>query len=239
MRKVLQFFWLLALIFKAELSFSQISPTVPSDTFRTIQIIRGNTWREKTIDSVTRLEILVGDVLVQEGTTKFACDSAIINQHLNTLEAFGNVHINQGDTLFTSSQYIKYLGNERVAYLKKNVKLTDKKATLTTQELEYNLTTGIGKYNNGGKVVNGKTVLTSTQGIYYEDTKDVYFINNVDVVDPQTKIKAHSLLYNTQTQKLKFIGPTYIKNKKNKSKFDIKKKTNTKAKLYRAYLYKE
>ena len=227
MRKVLQFFWLLALIFKADVCFAQISPTVPSDTFRTIQIIRGNTWREKTIDSVTRLEILVGDVLVQEGTTKFACDSAIINQHLNTLEAFGNVHINQGDTLFTSSQYIKYLGNERVAYLKKNVKLTDKKATLTTQELEYNLTTGIGKYNNGGKVVNGKTVLTSTQGIYYEDTKDVYFINNVDVVDPQTKIKADSLLYNTQTQKLNFIGPTYIKNKDgdiftNQGTYDLK-----------------
>ena len=212
MKKVLQFFFLLVLISKADLSFAQV-PTTPSDTLRTIEIIHGNVLREKTADSLTKIQTLAGDVVVHEGTTKFSCDSAIINKRLNTLEAFGNVHINQGDSVFTSSQYIKYLGAERVAYLKRNVKLTDKRSTLTTPELEYNLTTGIAKYNNGGKVVNGKTVLTSTQGVYYEDTKDVYFINKVNVIDPKTRIKADSLLYNTQTQKLNFIGPTYIKNK--------------------------
>ncbi|MDB5198671.1 MAG: hypothetical protein JWO92_634 [Chitinophagaceae bacterium] len=213
MRKVLQFFYLLVLVFKAGLSFAQVSPVVPSDTLRTIEIIRGNTLREKKIDSLTKIETIAGNVIIHEGTTKFTCDSAIINRRLNTMEAFGNVHINQGDSVFTSSQYIKYLGNERIAYLKRNVTLTDKKSTLTTPELEYNLTTGIGKYNNGGKVVSGKTVLTSTQGIYYEDTKDIYFINKVDVVDPKSRIKADSLLYNTLTQKLIFIGPTSIKNK--------------------------
>ena len=213
MRKVLQLCCLMLLIFKAGFSFSQIAPVTSTDTFRIIQIIHANNLREKTVDSVTKLEILTGDVRLNEGTTKFNCDSAVINQKLNSMEAFGNVHINQGDSVFTSSQYIKYLGNERIAYLKKNVKLTDKKGTLLTNELEYDLKTGIGKYYNGGKVINGKTMLTSTEGIYYEDTKDVYFINKVDVVDPKNKIKADSLLYNMQTQKLTFIGPTYIKNK--------------------------
>lgn len=212
MRKVLQLFFLFVLISKANISFAQV-PTRPTDTLRTIEIIHGNVIREKKIDSTTRIQTLAGDVVVYEGGTKFTCDSAIINQRLKTLEAFGNVHINEGDSVFTSSQYLKYLGAERIAYLKKNVKLTDKKSTLTTPELEYNLVTGIAKYNNGGKVVNGKTVLTSTQGVYYEDTKDVYFIDKVNVVDPKTKIKADSLLYNTQSQKLNFIGPTYIKNK--------------------------
>ena len=213
MRKVLQFFLHVVLITGINDSFAQISPTKSTDTLRTIQIIRANVYKERTVDSATKIEILVGNVMVKENATIFTCDSAVINRKFNTMEAFGNVHINQGDSLFTNSEYIKYLGNERVAYLKRNVKLTDKRSTLTTQDLEYNLTTGIGKYNNGGKVVNGKTVLISTQGIYYEDTKDVYFINKVDVVDPKTRIKADSLLYNTQTQKLNFIGPTYIKNK--------------------------
>ena len=213
MRKVLLFFWLVVLIFKAGSSLAQIAPAPPADTLRTIEIIRANVFKERTVDSVTKLEILVGNVIVREGTTKFSCDSAIVNQRLKTIEAFGNVQINQGDSVFTSSQYLKYLGAERMAYLKRNVKLTDKKSTLTTQELDYNLTTGVGKYYNGGKVVNGKTVLTSTEGIYYEDTKDVYFVKKVNVVDPRSKIKADSLLYNTQTQLLTFIGPTYIKNK--------------------------
>ena len=213
MRKVCQLFLMSVLIIKADISLAQITPAPAADTLRTIQIIRGNTLRENTVDSLTKIETIAGDVVIHEGTTVFTCDSAIINRRLNTMEAFGNVHINQGDSLFTSSQYIKYLGNERIAYLKKNVKLTDKRSTLTTQDLEYNLTTGIGKYNTGGKVVSGKTTLTSREGVYYEDTKDIYFINNVDVIDQKTKIKADSLLYNSQTQKMNFIGPTYIKNK--------------------------
>lgn len=225
MRQACTFFFILIFCCSINNCFSQISP-VPADTTRIINIIRANTYKEKTIDSV-KYEILVGDVLVSEGSTKFNCDSAIINQRSKTMEAFGNVRINQGDSLFTSSQYIKYLGNQRIAYLKRNVKLTDKHATLTTNDLEYSLATGIGKYNNGGRVVNGKTILTSTQGIYYEDTKDMYFVKNVNVTDPKTKIKADSLLYNSQTQIFTFIGPTYIKNKDgdiytNQGTYDLK-----------------
>lgn len=213
MRKVLQLFFLLAFMGKADTLIAQVLPAAPIDTLKTIRIIDGRMLRERTVDSVTRIETIARNVIIHQGTTIFTCDSAIINRRLNTMEAFGNVHINQGDSVFTSSDYIRYLGNERIAYLKKNVKLTDKKSTLTTQDLEYNLTTGIGKYTTGGKVVNGKTVLTSTQGVYYEDTKDIYFIKKVNVVDPKTKIKSDSLLYNTQTQKFTFIGPTNIKNK--------------------------
>lgn len=211
MRKFLQFFLLLILAGNTDVLNAQV--TSPADTLKTIEIIRGKSLREMKVDSVTTIQTIAGDVELHEGTTKFTCDSAIINRSLNTMEAFGNVHINQGDSLFTSSDYIRYLGNERTAFLKRNVKLTDKKAVLTTQELEYNLTTGVGKYFNGGKVVNGKTVLTSKEGTYYEETKDVYFINKVDVVDQKTRIKADSLLYNTLTKTLNFIGPTFIKNK--------------------------
>lgn len=213
MRKVLQFFCLLVLFCKAGSSVAQITPTPLPDSLRTIQIIDGDVLRERKVDSVTNIETIAGNVILREGTTIFKCDSAIINRRLNVVEAFGNVQINQGDSVFTSSQYLKYLGNERMAYLKRNVKLTDRTSTLTTQELDYNLTTGVGKYYNGGRVVNRKTVLTSTEGTYYEDTKDVYFVNKVNVVDPRSKIKADSLLYNTQTQVMTFIGPTSIKNK--------------------------
>ncbi|MDQ6756097.1 MAG: hypothetical protein M3004_04095 [Bacteroidota bacterium] len=214
MRKVLQFFCLMLLIFTSGISFSQISPPPTTDTFRTIQIIHADVYRQKPIDSITKVDILAGHVNLLEGTTKFTCDSAIINKKLNTVEAFGNVHINQADSIFTSSQYLKYIGNDRMAYLKKNVKLADKKGgTLLTQELEYDLKTGIGKYINGGKVINGKTILTSKEGTYYADTKDVMFKYKVDMADPKYKIKADSLLYNMQFEKATFIGPTVVTTK--------------------------
>lgn len=213
MRKVLLFILLTVPIIWTDVLIAQISPPISADTLRSINIIEGEVLSSTKVDSVTEIQTISRNVVLREGTTIFKCDRAIINKRLNTLEAFGNVRINQGDSVFTSSEYLKYLGNERIAYLKRNVKLTDRKSVLTTQDLEYNLTTGIGKYVNGGKVVTNKTVLTSRQGIYYEDTKDIYFVNKVDVVDPKTKIKADSLLYNAQTEIITFIGPTYIKNK--------------------------
>jgi lipopolysaccharide export system protein LptA len=191
---------------------STIIQPVQSDTIRLIQILKGNSLREKYIDTVS-FQTIAGDVLLRESLTLFNCDSAAINKTTNVMEAFGNIHINQNDSIHTYSQYLKYIGQERVAYLKKNVKLTDKKGTLYTEELEYNLNSNIGIYKKGGRVVNGKTVLTSEEGTYYADTKDVYFKKNVRLVDPKYTIDTDSLLYNTQSQVVTFITQTKIKNK--------------------------
>ena len=188
---------------------------IPSsnDTVRSIRIVQGRSLRLITIDSLTSFETIAGDVIIKEGLTTFYCDSATINRKTNIVEAFGNIHINDNDSIHTYSQYLRYVGADRIAYLKKNVKLTDKKGTLYTQDLEYDLKTNIGKYTNGGRVVNGKTVLNSKDGVYYADTKDVYFKKEVHLVDPKYDIKSDSLLYNTQTQLVSFITATYIKSK--------------------------
>ena len=120
------------------------------------------------------------------------------------MEAFGNIEINQADTVHTYSQYLKYLGIEKMAYLKKNVKLTDKKGTLFTQDLDYNLETGIGNFHNGGKVIEGKSVITSVEGTYYADTKDIYFKKNVKLDEPKNHIRADSLLYNMLHEAIHF-----------------------------------
>jgi lipopolysaccharide export system protein LptA len=195
-------------------SFSQIAlPASPAaDTLRQIEIIQGNSLRKKIVDSIT-YQTIAGNVIMKETPTLFYCDSAAINERSKVMEAFGNVHINQSDSIHTYSQYLKYIGAERIAYLKKDVRLTDKKGTLYTQELEYDLKTNVGTYKNGGRVVNGKTILTSIDGVYYADTKDVYFKKNVHLIDPKYDIKSDSLLYNTQTQVVTFIAPTYIKSK--------------------------
>ena len=175
--------------------------------------MQGKSLREKVIDSVTSLQTIAGDVRLREGLTIFTCDSAIINKRTHELEAFGNIHINQQDSIHAYSQYLKYIGQERIAHLKKDVRLTDKKGTLYTQALDYDLKTNIGTYQNGGRVVNGKTILTSDEGVYYADTKDVFFKKNVHLVDPKYNIWSDSLQYNTETQVVNFITQTHIRNK--------------------------
>lgn len=188
------------------------APTAPSDTVRLVQILKGNSLREKIVDT-TSFQTIAGDVALRESLTMFTCDSAAINKTTNVLEAFGNIHINQQDSIHTYAQYLKYIGKERMAYLKKGVRLTDKKGTLFTDELDYSLKTNIGNYYKGGRVVNGKTTLTSIEGTYYADTKDVYFKKNVRLTDPKYNIATDSLLYNTQSQVVTFITQTHIVSK--------------------------
>ncbi|UAY53378.1 OstA-like protein [Ferruginibacter albus] len=190
------------------------APAAQDDTTRIIQIIQGKSLRQKTIDSGFVIETIAGNVILKERGTLFICDSAVINHHTNVLEAFGNVHINQNDSINTYAQHLRYVGNDRIAWLDNNVKLVQNKGTLYTQSLKYDLKTNIGDYTNGGKVINGKTTLTSENGTYYADTKDVYFKNNVHLVDPTHEIITDSLLYNTETQITTFITQTYIKAQK-------------------------
>ncbi|HQZ76291.1 MAG TPA: OstA-like protein, partial [Chitinophagaceae bacterium] len=82
---------------------------------------------------------------------------------------------------------------------------------LTTPDLEYDMSTDIGIYKNGGKVVNKTTTLTSKEGYYYAGLRDIYFKNNVELKDPAYFIKTDSLLYNTQSQTTRFIAETFIK----------------------------
>ena len=180
-----------------------------NDTIRTINIVQGKNLRHKTLDS-TVLETIAGNVIIKEGLTTFYCDSATLNHKTNVLEAYGNIHINDNDSIHTYAQSLRYVGAERIAYLKKNVKLTDKKGTLYTDELEYNLRTGIATYKNGGRITNEKTVLTSEEGVYMADTKDVYFKKNVHLKDPDRDIWTDSLLYNIKTNIATFITKTRI-----------------------------
>jgi lipopolysaccharide export system protein LptA len=205
----LKYFCLILFLFTGSVSFAQIAPH--PDTLREFQIIRGPSMRSIKIDSVTTLQSIAGGAIIKQGSTTFHSDSAVVNLATHVLEAFGNIEINQADTIHTYSQYLKYLGVEKMAYLKNKVRLTNKRGTLHTEDLDYNLQTGIGNFHNGGKVVEGKSVITSLEGTYYDDTKDIYFKKNVKLDEPQKHIRADSLLYNMQTRKSNFISPTNIK----------------------------
>lgn len=182
-----------------------------SDTSRRVHILNNTrTLTFKTLDDSTRLTIVAGDVKMRQGTALIWCDSAVLNSRLNTFEAWGKVHIRDADTADIYSDHVRYMGNERLAYLDGNVRLTDGKGTLTTPSLEYDMNTNLGVYKNGGRVVNEKTELTSVEGWYYADVKDVYFKKNVRLNDPAYKIRTEEMLYNTETRTTRFISPTVI-----------------------------
>lgn len=206
----------LLLVFIQYHSYCQDRPITkaitPGDTATTVEILEGVRKLEyRKLDDQTEIQILAGNVRLKQGNSYFYCDSCVINRKQNLFEAFGNVHINDSDTADVYSDYLRYLTDKKLAFLKGNVRLTDGEGVLTTNDLEYDVFTKVGIYRNGGKVVNKETVLTSEEGFYYADLKDVYFRKNVKLRDPAYYLESDSLLYNTDTETARFISPTYIK----------------------------
>jgi lipopolysaccharide export system protein LptA len=216
MRRRIRAFYPLCLMLLFSFSASAQStpaaaPTgVPQDSGKLIRIIRADRLTLMKVDSATERYILSGNVLLQQDKTLFYCDSAIKDESQNSIEAFGNIHINDADSVHTYAQYLKYQGNAKLATLREKVKLTDGKGVLTTDELEYDLNARIGAYTRGGKVVNGSSVLTSRQGFYYADTRQVYFQDKVKLVDPEYTMSTDTLLYDINRELATFVALTTI-----------------------------
>ena len=199
-------------------AWSQQPVTPATDTVKRVEILAAKKLEFLKINDSTDLQVLVGDVKLKQANTLFYCDSCVINNAIHLFEAFGHVHINDADTTNAYSDYLRYLTDKRIAYLQKNVQLTDGKALLTTDNLEYDVDTKLGIYTNGGKVVNNKkSVLTSLEGYYYTDLKDIYFKKNVELKDPAYTLKSDSLLYNTESEVARFIAKTFIRDSSNRT----------------------
>jgi lipopolysaccharide export system protein LptA len=183
------------------------------DSVKTVLILNDDHYRFEQKDSATNLVFLVGNVKLKEDRTLIYCDSMIRNSKENFIECFGHVHIFDGDSTDIYSDYMKYEALTKNVLFQKNVKLTDGKGILTTQELHYDLNQKVGIYLHGGKVVNNGSVLTSEEATYFEESKNVYFRKNVVLRDPQYDLSADSLLYNTETKKSYFITETFIQSK--------------------------
>ncbi|MBM3412492.1 MAG: hypothetical protein FJY19_03820 [Bacteroidetes bacterium] len=185
------------------------SVAIPQDTNK-VEILSADRLTLLKINDTSTIQLLAGHVRLRQGKALFDCDSCVLNNGANIFEAWQHIQLKDGDSIQVNARHLLYLIDKKIAYLDGNVSLTDRKAVLTTPSLEYNLQTDIGTYTQGGKVINKKTTLTSREGYYYASLKEIYFKNQVQLIDPAYRIHTDSLLYNTATQTNRFIAKTTI-----------------------------
>lgn len=156
-----------------------------------------------------KIRTLTGNVKLEQNGVYLMCERADFDADANTVDASGSVHIQQ-DTINIYSDKLFYNGNDRKARLTGNVKLTDRKMILTTQQLDYDMKTRTGFYNTGGELRSDTSILTSMIGYYYATSRDVYFKKNVVLTNPRYLLKADTLRFNTDQKRAYFLGPTNI-----------------------------
>lgn len=166
-------------------------------------------------------QLLEGNVRLRKGGMFMYCDSAYFYENANSVEAFGNVRMEQGDTLFVYGDYLDYDGftEEAILYADagKKVKLRNRQVTLTTEVFHYDMAADRGFYNVGGELTDHQNKLTSWMGEYFPQTKDAYFSSDVRLTsrrpDDVLRINTDSLEYNTNTHIAKLVSPSEIINK--------------------------
>src|SRR5487761_461816 len=140
MRAVKGKFFITLLFFLTVAARIHAQPGEAADTTKNvILILKAQRLNFQKLNDTASFQSLAGDVMLQQDKTIFTCDSAVLDKNTNILEAYGNVHINDNDSINTYADHVKYLGNEKKAFLNNNVKLTDGKGVLTTASLEYDL----------------------------------------------------------------------------------------------------
>ena len=160
-------------------------------------------------------QILVGDVVFRHDSMYMYCDSALFYETSNSLDAYGNVKMNQGDTLFLYGDRLHYSGDEMLAKVRENVVMIDKKMRLTTDSLNYDRTINLGYYFNWGTVEDTLNVLTSEWGEYDTQSNDAVFNDEVTLTNPNFVLTSDTLHYNTKTQVATIVGPSNIKSDNN------------------------
>lgn len=204
-----------------------ISPQIPSaDRMQADKVFleyadRLSYKEDPSMSREDQYQIVSGNVKLRKGGTYMFCDSAYVYEKINSVEAFGNVRIEQGDTLFVYADYLDYNGLDQEAVLYadagKKVRLRNRDVTLTTDVFHYDLEGGVGFYDVGGELVDRKNKLTSWEGEYYSRTKQSYFTGDVRLESRGKNdvlyINTDSLEYNTHTHIAKLVSRSVIRNR--------------------------
>ena len=153
------------------------------------------------------VQVLVGSVRLRHDSMYMSCDSAIIFEATNSVEAFGNVHMEQGDTLFIYGDYLFYDGQAQLAQLRRNVRLINRNTELTTDSLNYDRVYSYGYYFDGGTLTDEENVLTSLWGEYNTSTKIAVFNHSVLLENPRFTLTSDTLKYNIVLQEFPQCKP--------------------------------
>lgn len=212
---------------KAEETYTRPKPTKPirpiipvQNRYQSDKVFLENAellYKMQGWNDTVEKQIVSGNVKFRQGSMWMFCDSAYYYPEINSLDAFGHVRMEQGDTLFVFADQLFYNGNERLAKLtngpsEPTVRLKDPSGELLTDTLDYDVDLEIGYYGCGGTLKDDVNTLTSIFGQYNSKTKDADFFYDVELINHKDNftLLSDTLYYNTNTHLARIDSPTDI-----------------------------
>ena len=160
---------------------------------------------------------LLGNVRFKHKGALMYCDSAYLYNANNSLDAFGNVRVVQGDTLTLLSDKLYYNGNTQYVKVRDHVTLEDQDMKLKTNTLDYDRKTGRAVFFDRGIITStqNENKLISCEGIYDSQNSFFYFRDSVVLENPKYRVETDTLNYGNISEIAYFKGPTFIFSEEN------------------------
>lgn len=159
--------------------------------------------------------IFLGNVHITHEGISLRCKKAVHYAKENYIKAYGNVVLEQGDTIKQTSNYTEYNGNTKKALSWGNVRITDPQMTLTTDTLRFDRNRQVLYYRDKATIRDSINVLTSQRGNYYLENNKFQAISNVVITNPDYVLNSEHLDYYTNNGKAYLYGFTTIKSDDN------------------------
>lgn len=154
--------------------------------------------------------VLLGDVFIEHEGFTLRSKKAIYYKLQNIIRAFGNVVLNQGDTITQTSDYVQYNGNTKKAKSWGKVFLTDPIMSLTTDTLDFDRMKQLLYYKSGAIIKDTANVLESKKGNYYLQTSKFEALSDVVLTNPDYVLNSEQLDYYTNNGQAFLYGPSTI-----------------------------
>lgn len=210
----------LVLLAAPQNSRPEIKPTIPTadrSAGNRVFLEHADILKKNEADSFM---VLVGSVVFTKGPMIMRCDSAHYFAETESMDAFGNVSMEQGDTLFVYADELNFDGVSEIATLYadpgKKVQLINRDVMLETDIFVYDLGIDLGYYEVGGTLTDPSNTLTSLKGEYVPSTKEANFYTDVHLFSRNStdtlNIYSDTLYYNTGTHIAELHSPSTVVN---------------------------
>jgi lipopolysaccharide assembly outer membrane protein LptD (OstA) len=198
--KILRLIPIVVLCLWANTGFSQKPLNQPVDRGPKSQIQLISADSLVGTSGLEQKRIFIGHVKFRHRGVDLWCSRAVHNVGSNNIQAFGNIYINQGDTLTITGDTLFYEGNIRFAKIfGKKVTLTDDSTQLVSIQVNYELNKDLAYYPFPGVVSKDSSVLSSKSGYYNTATKEFQYFGDVEIKNPTSLLCTDTLLYNGNT----------------------------------------
>ncbi|MDB4334885.1 organic solvent tolerance protein OstA [bacterium] len=158
----------------------------------------------------SEVQILLGNVIVDHMQTRMYCDTAYRFTVGDSIKAVSNIHIIHNDSIHIYGKTLDYNSRTGIAKLRNKVRMVNGNVVLTTDYLDFDRVNNVGYYFNTGKIVSQDNILTSDFGYYYPTLNKAVFQNDVEVDNPEYDMFSDTLRYNTFSEIVSILGPTFI-----------------------------